>query len=800
MKRKLLSLVALICFSSSLIAQTEFQKHVKTPIKYQTINGDEFIQRDLTAYVINITDNTDNEMYRDEDQKAWINYANAPHPSVKTLHKYFQEAANEFGVPVELLKAIGQVENNWMQIGPTIDRGWGIMHLVDNDYCSSLKEAAALIKQDVQVLKDNAKQNIRGAAALLKHYAGPKSAGFNKIEDWFEAAKLYTGLINEDLQELQAENYFKVLKEGKVEMTVWEEYVVIDNYSNIDIENKLFYKSVREANSKAVDYPGAVAEFTTCNYSSRNGTKIDAWVNHYIGTGTIAGALSWFKNCSAQVSAHFCLSVNGTLYQSVNVANKAWHCGAVGYDNNGRSIGIEHDVTTSTPNNWNNTTMLNKSAEVTRYFCNMYSIPKTRSLPGIRGHKEMPGTNTSCPGNLPWDTWMSLLNEGSTPPVPSTPTAGQTGVNVPVPFTWTSTVASADFRIQVSTTNSGWTATNGFTTSTSPSSTVVVNANTGTTKSYNWQSGATGSYSGPVLGSTYYWTVRQYSASTGTSQYSAVRSFTVKNLTPIAFDNFDVNTGHFSLSPTYSGTTVGISSTSTWERVTDLPQAGAGCMRGIFYDDAANTTNWKARLLSGGGTPANNVSVSKNGKISFWMKTSTANTGATVCLWIDDSDGTEQSVAKAIANTGNWTLYEFDLTNFQGTAVTGNGVINGPNVTLDAIILQRPHATTNWYFWVDEVIYTPTAKGESMSLSEYLSPIKSMELNIYPNPANDYIDIVNENENAIAYLLDINGRTISEVNLTKSNNRMDLTSIPAGVYIVKVIDGNQVKTTKLLKK
>jgi hypothetical protein len=783
MKKQIFTIITLIGLTSGLVAQS-FNDYVKSTINYKTENGEEFVQRDLTSYVLAITEGTDAEQFQNTDQALWVKYANAWHPTVKTLNVYFESAANEFGVPVDLLKAIGQVENNWMQIGPSMDRGWGIMHLVENEYCSTLKDAAKLLNSDIEILKNNPKENIRGAAALLAYYAGDNSSEFEKMEDWFEAVKKFTGLIDEDLQELQAENYYNVLKDGKIEMTVWNEYIILENHPEINIEDLLVYKEIRE-NSKAVDYPGAISQLTTCNYSSRNGTDIDTWVNHYIGTGTIAGALSWFKNCSSQVSAHFCLSVNGTLYQSVNISNKAWHAGASGYNNNERSIGIEHDVTTSTPNNWNNTTMLTKSADVARYFCNQQAIPKTRSLPGIRGHNEMPGTNTSCPGNLPWTTWMNLLNQTSTsPPTPTAPTSGQTGVTIPVYFAWTSTLTGTDFRIQVSTSNSGWTATNGFTTGTTPTSTVVVNYNTGTTKSYSWASGSTGSYTGPQFGTTYYWTVRQYSASTGTSQYSAVRSFTVKNQTIIALDNFDVNSGHFNTIPTYSGTTVGIATTSTWGRVTDLPQAGAGCMRGILNDDPSNTTNWKIRLLSGGGTPANNVSVSKSGKISFWMKTSTANTGATVYVWIDDSDGTEQSIAKSIYNDGVWHLYEFDLTNFQGSAVTGNGVINGPNVTLDAIMLSRNHSTTNWYFWIDEVKYTGFTKSDLASEETIIEN----NTRIYPNPVIDMLNIDYElnDSKAILSVIDMTGKSVLTAELEENNTEIDVSDLPSGIYILNI--------------
>ena len=52
--------------------------------------------------------------------------------------------------------------------------------------------------------------------------------------------------------------------------------------------------------------------------------------------------------------------------------------------------------------------MLVNSTDCCRYFCDLYGIPKTRTY--IIGHNEVPGVSTDCPGPLPWDTYMALVN------------------------------------------------------------------------------------------------------------------------------------------------------------------------------------------------------------------------------------------------------------------------------------------------------------------------------------------------------------------------------------------------------
>jgi hypothetical protein len=112
-------------------------------------------------------------------------------------------------------------------------------------------------------------------------------------------------------------------------------------------------------------------------------------------------------------------------------------------------------------------------------------------------------------------------------PNPQLPQNNAGSVAVPIQFEWNSPVGANAFRIQVSKTSSGWTETNGFTTSNSPNGTVVVNASI-TTDSYNWSEGEAGSYEQPESNTTYYWTVRSWDSETGTSKYSEIRSFTTE--------------------------------------------------------------------------------------------------------------------------------------------------------------------------------------------------------------------------------------------------------------------------------
>jgi len=293
MKKFLLFLLAFSALTT--YAQLSTDEFLNTKITTTKTKDGVFVQRDLTRYIGVVASMTNQNFYSGDEGQQWLKYFNRPHPNVTTLEKYFKRAGKEFGVPAELLMVIGQVENNWTQVGPSIDKGWGIMHLVDNAYCSTLNEAAALLKLDPQILKDNALQNIRGAAALIKKYGGNKK--HKKTEDWFDAVKKFSGLINEELREQQARRYYDVLKNGVEAPTVWNEAITIAAHPQINIDSKIT-KNTNPA--KSSDYSPAISDFISCNYTTgRGGVDIDTWVHHYVGVGTYAGAISWFHNCSA---------------------------------------------------------------------------------------------------------------------------------------------------------------------------------------------------------------------------------------------------------------------------------------------------------------------------------------------------------------------------------------------------------------------------------------------------------------------------------------------------------------------
>lgn len=174
----------------------------------------------------------------------------------------------------------------------------------------------------------------------------------------------------------------------------------------------------------APDYPGASSYSQGIHYTARSSRSIRYVVIHTI-EGTAAGALSWFKNPAAKVSAHYVVARDGTVTQVIREHDIAWHAGNWTY--NEHSIGIEHEGYAGR-DLWTDIQM-RASAKLTAYLSAKYGILKDRSH--IIGHIEVPGATHTDPGRyFDWSYYMSLVRgssaprPGPTPPPPPRPTPG----------------------------------------------------------------------------------------------------------------------------------------------------------------------------------------------------------------------------------------------------------------------------------------------------------------------------------------------------------------------------------------
>lgn len=287
----------------------------------------------------------------------------------------------------------------------------------------------------------------------------------------------------------------------------------------------------------------------------------------------------------------------------------------------------------------------------------------------------------------------------------------------------------------------------------------------------------------------------------GSSTYTT--SICVGTSVRTILETFETSAGRFTSAPTASGSTTGIATTSTLARVTDNFKNGTGSLRAVLNDNTTSNANWVVRLLSGGGTPANNqVFTGNQGYFGFWLKTSTANTGATITAWIDDTDGLEELPPLTIINNGNWNYYEWFLPTAVGTTITtGNGKIGGASVTLDAIVVKQNNTANTMTLWIDDIQHTSACSG--MLDVKDIDQIKSSDqLIVYPNPTEGILNLkLESNMQSEIRLFNILGQQLLESIFEGTEKQLDLRSFTQGIYLLQVkTDGKTTSKKIILRK
>lgn len=174
----------------------------------------------------------------------------------------------------------------------------------------------------------------------------------------------------------------------------------------------------------------------------------------------------------------------------------------------------------------------------------------------------------------------------------------------------------------------------------------------------------------------------------------------------------------------------------------------------------------------------------------------------------------------ALAHTG--TLYDTDLIYVSGTTGTYmstgatfyGGASNGSSysvddgatwVNIDAVghsALAFLNTTTGWSGGVN---ISPTSNGSFKWNGSFITGIKTFafsknEFNAYPNPSKDFLILeLNTSKQAPeAYkleLYDIIGRNVYEQNLFEAKTIIDVSYLPQGIFIYKIVDSKNIVTT-----
>jgi hypothetical protein len=383
-----------------------------------------------------------------------------------TLPAVFESVGAEFGVPPAILKGIAFAETRWQHLeypaGDTasctgLPHVYGIMALRDDAFFGhSLPIGASLIGQSPEVVRRDPYQNIRAAAAYLRHiYAQvvPTTGTVpGSLESWQPAVARYCGIPQGDLAAQHAYEVLARLEKGYDDFGIRIERHRV-NMESVQAAARWAYAEVQPTNpplkktSGQPDYPSARWAPAYPGHWYTTGYKKDFIVVHDM-EGYYLSVISYFQQASTSASIHY--DVNGMqdspsdapagdITQQVEEQYWAWHAVCL----NRYSFGIEHEGFVSNPAWWT-PEMYKASANLIRHLCNTHGIPKDRNH--IIGHNEYlnsnwltwaasngyPSTFGTCnnhtdPGiNWDWSFLMQLITEDPIPPrVTSSPPASR---------------------------------------------------------------------------------------------------------------------------------------------------------------------------------------------------------------------------------------------------------------------------------------------------------------------------------------------------------------------------------------
>ena len=106
-------------------------------------------------------------------------------------------------------------------------------------------------------------------------------------------------------------------------------------------------------------------------------------------------------------------------------------------------------------------------------------------------------------------------------------------------------------------------------------------------------------------------------------------------------------------------------------------------------------------------------------------------------------------------------------------------------------IAFRHHNCTDKYALAVDKIRVGAAGSEN----EGIDNAAAIDINIYPNPASEVINIAAEGVRLVE-MLDVNGRVVLE---SRIGGAIDLSSLASGVYMVRVTTDAGVSTEKVVK-
>ncbi|HEU5173625.1 MAG TPA: peptidoglycan recognition family protein [Gemmatimonadaceae bacterium] len=331
-------------------------------------------------------------------------------PDTSPYDAVFAAAGSEFGVPAELLRAIGYVETGWQMVeGHEEFAGMPAAHGIMALRGERLREGALLAGLDEEAVRTDAAANVRAAAALLRAWADSLGIRGDDSDAWAPVVARYSGIGMAAGQGSYVAEVSAV-RGGRRAVPAAE-------------PRSAAFECGTTPPPPAADQAGALWRESP-NYNARmsgEGGQVHMVIIHSC-EGSYAGCWSWLAQSASQVSAHYVVREDGAeITQLVRESSRAWHIGATydstlnqnhdgrlhGIQSNHFTIGVEHAGYASQAT-WPEE-QIDASAKLVCDVARRWQIPRDRLH--IVSHGQLQPWNRTDPGaNWPWADYIARID------------------------------------------------------------------------------------------------------------------------------------------------------------------------------------------------------------------------------------------------------------------------------------------------------------------------------------------------------------------------------------------------------
>ncbi len=282
-----------------------------------------------------------------------------------------------------------------------------------------------------------------------------------------------------------------------------------------------------------------------------------------------------------------------------------------------------------------------------------------------------------------------------------------------------------------------------------------------------------------------------YDGSNFVNTASNATTYTISGLTPETTYNFSVRARDAANN---------VSALSTSDSATTLagPPTGSGCVNETFENIPSNAGSYATRTWTG-----------DDGVVDGWIATD-ARTDQTLnsrAICIRNGTLTSPLISGGIGNltvttqlTFGGSAGSFDLL-VNGTSV-GTIPYSGDNTTSTTTTISNIDIVDNVTIVLDNQSTSNRVRIDDLSWTCFTlnnEEFNKKEIKIYPNPIKSGLLTVNVDHNTSFEIYDILGKKILKGNITSSNNKVNLSSLSKGVYILRLQTKNGSITKKLIK-